>query len=158
MPALAASGSDVTISSASWSGSGYSVSGITFPLTIAAGKSVSFTVTFSPQSGGTSSGSISFVSNAGNSPTQVTLNGAGMHSVSLAWNAGPSTVAGYNVYRGSQSGGPYTRINTSLDAATSYTDTNVQAGTTNFYVVTAVDASGKESAFSNQSAATIPSP
>ncbi len=148
----------MTVSSAAWSGLGYSVSGITFPLTIAAGQSVSFTVTFTPQSGGGSPGSISFASNASNSPTAATFSGAGIHNVSLTWTASPSAVAGYNVYRGTVSGGPYTKITPSLVAGTSYLDATVAAGTTYFYVVTAVDSSGQESVFSNESTAVVPSP
>jgi fibronectin type 3 domain-containing protein len=45
-----------------------------------------------------------------------------------------------------------------MNADTSYTDSSVEAGQTYFYVTTAVDASGKESANSNQTQATVPSP
>jgi hypothetical protein len=157
---LTASGSAVTVSAASWNGTGYAVSGITFPVTISAGKSVSFTVTFAPQTAGSSSGGVSFASNAANTPTAETFSGVGIapHSVTLSWNASTSTVAGYNVYRGSQSGGPYTLLNAALISGTTYTDKNVQAGATYFYVVTAVDSSGLESAFSNETTAIIPSP
>jgi len=65
---------------------------------------------------------------------------------------------GYNVYRGSKSGGPYSKMNSLLDASTSYTDNSVQAGTTYFYVSTAVDGNGMESGFSNQVQAAIPTP
>ena len=44
----------------------------------------------------------------------------------LSWNASSSTVAGYNVYRGNQSAGPFTKLNASLDASTTYTDISVQ--------------------------------
>jgi fibronectin type 3 domain-containing protein len=90
------------------------------------------------------------VSGTGTAPPQ--------HSVSLGWTASTSTVAGYNVYRGSQSGGPYVAVNSGLDASTSYTDTSVQAGQTYYYVVTAVDGSGNESVYSNQAQAVIPTP
>jgi cellulose 1,4-beta-cellobiosidase len=79
------------------------------------------------------------------------------HSVSLSWNASSGAV-GYNVYRGGVSGGPYTIINPSLDASTSYTDTTVSAGTTYYYVVTAVNSSSVESGYSNQATAAVPSP
>jgi hypothetical protein len=36
------------------------------------------------------------------------------HSVTLAWTASTSTVAGYNVYRSTTNGGPYTQINSAL--------------------------------------------
>jgi hypothetical protein len=97
----------------------------------------------------------------GASPTvslSLTAPSAGSHSVALAWVASTSTtVAGYNVYRGTASGGPYaTRLNSSLVAGLSYTDTTVLAGQTYYYVVTSVDTSGNESGFSTQAVATIP--
>ena len=45
-------------------------------------------------------------------------------------------VSGYNVYCGTVSGGSYTKINTTLEAATDYVDNTVQSRTTYFYVVT----------------------
>jgi uncharacterized repeat protein (TIGR03803 family) len=77
--------------------------------------------------------------------------------VDLSWNPSISSVAGYNVYRSSVSGGPYSKINSSLVAATSYADVNVQPGQTYFYVTTAVNSAGVESAYSNQASAVIPS-
>jgi fibronectin type 3 domain-containing protein len=74
----------------------------------------------------------------------------------LSWTASTSVVSGYNVYRSAVSGGPYTKVNSSLIVTTSYTDSTVQSGTTYFYVVTSVDASNVESAFSTQVSATIP--
>jgi Cep192 domain 4 len=51
-------GSGLTITQASVNNSAFSVSGLTYPLTLAAGKSASCIVTFAPQSGGATSGSI----------------------------------------------------------------------------------------------------
>jgi len=65
-------------------------------------------------------------------------------------------VAGYNVYRSIASGGPYTKLNSNVDANTSYSDGSVQAGLTYFYVVTSVNSSGTESGYSNQASLTIP--
>jgi hypothetical protein len=84
--------------------------------------------------------------------------GAVPHSVSLRWIASDSlNIAGYNVYRGSAPGGPYTKITSAL-AGTSYTDGTVSAGQTYYYVCTAVDTSNNESAYSSSVKATIPSP
>ena len=81
------------------------------------------------------------------------------HSVTLNWTASTSTnVTGYNVYRGLTSGGPYTKVNASLIVGTTYTDVNVQAGQTYYYVTTAVDSNSNESVYSNQAPAVIPSP
>jgi hypothetical protein len=158
---LSATGASVTVSSASVSNPEFSLSGVIFPLTIAAGQSVPITVAFAPQASGTASGALSFASNASNSPTE-SLTGDGVappqHSVSLSWAASTSTVVGYNVYRGGTSGGPYTRINSALESSTNYTDSSVQAGQTYYYVATAVDSTGAESAYSSQVQAVIPSP
>jgi HYDIN/CFA65/VesB family protein/centrosomal CEP192-like protein/ASPM-SPD-2-Hydin domain-containing protein len=155
---LSATGASVTVSSASLSNPEFSVSGVIFPLTIAAGQSVPITVVFAPQTSGTGSAMLSFSSNASTSSTE-SLTGDGIqHSVSLSWAASTSTVAGYNVYRGGTSGGPYTRINSALDSNTSYMDSSVQAGQTYYYVTTAVDSTGTESSYSNQAQAVIPSP
>ena len=79
-------------------------------------------------------------------------------SVSLTWNASTSSVAGYNVYRGTQTGGPYSKSNLSLVTGTAYTDTSVQAGQTYYYVATSVDSNGVESAYSNEAQVAVPYP
>ena len=80
------------------------------------------------------------------------------HSATLSWTASTSSVVGYNVYRATQSGGPYTMINTAPQPGTSYADLSVQAGQTYYYVLTAVDSSGTESVNSNEVTAVVPSP
>lgn len=159
---LTASGSGATISSVSSTNSEFTLSGLSLPITLSAGQSANFTLTFAPKASGAASATITFASNATNPPVATSLSGMGtappQHSVSLGWTASTSTVAGYNVYRGSQSGGPYVAVNSGLDASTSYTDTSVQAGQTYYYVVTAVDGSGNESVYSNQAQAVIPTP
>jgi len=81
------------------------------------------------------------------------------HSVTMTWVGSiSSNVAGYNIYRATTSGGPYTKLNSSPVSATSYVDGIVQSGQTYSYVVTTIDSSGNESAFSNQAQAVIPSP
>ena len=78
------------------------------------------------------------------------------HSVTLSWTASISSgVTGYRIYRGTASGGPYTILNSVV--GTSYMDASVQAGATYYYVVTAVDGSGIESAYSNEAQAVVPS-
>jgi hypothetical protein len=157
---LTAGTADIAVSSAAWNGQGYSLSGITFPVTVPAGQSVPFTVTFAPQAAGSAPGSIAFDSNAINSPTTETLGGTGtqasQHSVALSWDPSTSPVVGYNVYRRPASGGSYARLNTTVDAATSFTDTSVLSGATYDYVTTAVDSSNVESTYSNQATASIP--
>jgi len=157
---LSATNSDVTVSSASWNGQGFALSGISFPATVSVGQSLSFTVTFTPQVAGSSTGSLDFVSNASNSVGTEALTGSGsqssQYSVGLSWDASNSPVVGYNVYRGTQSGGPYQRLNPSPQPDNSYTDATVQSGLTYFYVATAVAPDLVESPHSNQTSATIP--
>ena len=96
------------------------------------------------------------------SPASATANspggdGAASHWTTLSWNASSSTgVVGYNLYRATQSGGPYTRLGSAPLTGTSYQDTDVTAGTTYYYVVTAVDGRGAESMYSNQASGTVP--
>ena len=159
---LTATASSVTVSSATSTSAEFRLTGLSLPKTIAAGQSASFALTFTPQSSGAASGSISLASNASNTPTVETLTGSGTatpsHSVSLDWTSSTSAVVGYNVYRSVTSGGPYTKINPALDASTSYLDSSVQGGKTYYYVSTAVDTKGVESVRSSQLQAVIPSP
>ena len=81
------------------------------------------------------------------------------HSVTLNWSASTSAnVLGYNVYRSTTSGGPYTKITSSPLTATTYTDSNVLAGQIFYYVATAVDINNNESIYSNEAQATVPTP
>jgi Abnormal spindle-like microcephaly-assoc'd, ASPM-SPD-2-Hydin len=157
---LSATGSSVTVSSGSSSSAEFSLSGMTLPVTIAAGQSMPFAVTFAPQMSGTASANISFASNASNPSTTEIATGTGaatlQHSVDLSWTPSTSAVVGYNVYRASISGGPYAKINSSLNAGANYADSTVQSGQTYFYVTTAVDSTGMESGYSNQVSAVIP--
>jgi hypothetical protein len=158
---LTASGASVTVSSASLNNSEFVISGISLPTTLPAGQSVTFTVTFKPSASGATSASLSFSSNASNSPAVQTIAGTGtaatQHTVDLSWSASTNAL-GYNIYRGTVSGGPYTMINSSLDGTTAYTDNTVVSGRTYYYVATAVDASSNESGYSNQATAVIPNP
>lgn len=157
---LSASGADVVISSAQMTGQDFSLGGISFPATIKAGTSIAFSVTFAPLSSGTLNGQVAFNSNAATSPTPVSFTGTGsqatQHSVTLSWNASTSQVVGYNVYRALQPAGPFGRINSSAITTLSYKDLTVQAGTTYYYYVTAVNASNVESLHSNVATAVVP--
>ncbi len=71
----------------------------------------------------------------------------GPDRLELTWTAPPdSDVAGYHVYRSLTPGGPYTRVDVDAVAHTYLVDTGLSAVTRYYYVVTAVDASGNESA------------
>src|SRR6185503_16047548 len=66
-------GASVTVSHASISGSGFAISGLNLPLTLAAGQSVPYSVTFNPSSGGSTGGTLSFASDASNRTLAVPL-------------------------------------------------------------------------------------
>jgi Abnormal spindle-like microcephaly-assoc'd, ASPM-SPD-2-Hydin len=160
---LSATGAAVTVSSATSTSPEFTISGLSLPAVLSAGQSLPYSVTFTPQTSGTATATLTFVSNASNSPTHQTASGNGtpppQHSVGLSWNASSSQdVVGYNVYRGGVSGGPYSKINTSLDASTNYADNQVVAGQTYYYVTTAVDGNSVESGHSNEAQAVIPQP
>ncbi len=93
----------------------YTVSGVSAGLVLTPGQSAALDVTFTPSAAGNLAGGITVTSNATNSPAIVSLNGSGTqtvsHSAALSWDASPSVVAGYNVYRSALSGGPYSKLN-----------------------------------------------
>src|SRR5579875_276615 len=70
--------SSVKISQASISGTGFSLSGPTLPLTLSASQSTTFTVTFAPKSAGSATGSLVITSNASNSSLTIPLSGTGV--------------------------------------------------------------------------------
>src|SRR5207245_1690050 len=59
-------------------GPGFSISGLTFPLTLPPGQSSAFNVQFAPTATGSVSGSVSLVSDAPNSPSTIALSGTGV--------------------------------------------------------------------------------
>ena len=151
---------DVTISGVTISGAGYTASGVQSGQIVKPGQAATLNVTFAPAGTGSLAGSVKLTSNATNSPSSVTLSGTGVqavsHSVTLNWTTSASTVSGYNVYSSAASGGPYTKLNSTPIAATTYVDTSVQSGLTYFYVATSVDSSSVESADSAEVSAIIP--
>ena len=160
---LSATGASVTVSSVSVGSSEFTISGISFPVTLAAGQGANFTVTFTPQTSGLASVSASFDSNASNAPTPAAITGTGVaapiHSVNLSWTASSSpNVVGYNIYRRAGTTGSFTQINTALNATTAYTDGSVTDGQTYYYETTAVNSSNEESAPTSAVQAVIPPP
>ena len=157
---LTATDGSVTVHSVASSSPEFVVSGISFPVTIAAGSSVHYTVNFTPQQSGAASASLSFASSASDSQVAESLAGSGVKAenqyVALSWNASRSQVSGYNVYRSDRSGGPYAKINSAVNKATAYTDTSVTPGQTYYYVIVAVNSSGQQSTYSNQAQAAVP--
>jgi autotransporter-associated beta strand protein len=79
--------------------------------------------------------------------------------INLSWTAPSGTVSGYNIYRGTTVGGENysTPLNGgTLVATTSYNDTTASAGTTYYYTVMAVNASGSSAASGEANALTYP--
>jgi fibronectin type 3 domain-containing protein len=160
---VANSGSaDVTVSNISLSGAGFDASGVPAGLILAPGQNATLAVSFAPASAGSVTGEVKIANDATSSPIAVVLSGtgvaAGSHSVRLSWNASTSNVVGYKAYRSTTSGGPYSALSSSPNAAIQFTDPTVESGKVYYYVVTAVDADNVESTYSNQATATVPTP
>jgi hypothetical protein len=138
--------------------------------TLAASTTCTIAVVFTPAASGSRSGTLVVTDNSNNVPgsTQsATLTGTGLHDVVLTWTASPTSgILGYDVYRGTTSGGESTTpIATEVAAACTtlapcmYVDTAVVAGTTYYYYVTAVASNGTtQSSDSNEASATVPTP
>ena len=153
---LNATGANVTVTGASTNNTAFVVSGVSLPLTILAGQSSPFTVTFSPSTTGTASATLTFTSNAQPATATATLTGNGtpapVHSVNLSWNASTSSnISGYNIYRAvyTTSCGSFSKINSLLNTGTLYTDAAVTDGSSYCYAATAVNTSNAESGYSN---------
>jgi hypothetical protein len=155
----------LSIKSIALASTAFSISGLSQGVSLSPNQTLQFQVWFRPPTVGSSSSTITLATSS--LPTPLTLGVSGSatnstvtspqgHSVTLAWQPSTSSVAGYHVYRSETSGGPYTRISSSIITTPSFKDTTVQAGGHYFYVVTAVEADGSESANSNEVSAEIP--
>ncbi len=154
------SSSNVTVSNVVIGGAGFSAVGMSNGANLSPGTSVAMNVSFTPSAVGPANGSITVSDDASNPTVTIILSGTGAtgHTARVSWNKSTSTnVAGYFIYRGTTTGGPYSRLNGSLpDQSTTSIDGTVQSGQTYYYVVTAVAGNGLESAFSNEASAFIP--
>jgi hypothetical protein len=153
----------VTVSAAAVIGSGFSVSGTSFPVTLSPNQTVMINIQFDPTVAGAATGTLTIVSTSLTNPTStIGMNGtgvAGSYEVDLSWDApasSPDPVAGYNVFRSPSGASTYQQINTAIVTQTTYVDVAVQNGQTYDYVVESVDASGIESGPSNM--AEVPTP
>ena len=154
----------VTISQISVAGAGFTAGGSASGVTVSPSQSVTVTATFAPPTTGNFNGTLTVNSNATNAPLTIALSGTGSatpttpssHSVALSWNAAGSGVIGYNVYVGSNSGGPYSRINSATLSLPAYLDSSVQSGQSYYFVVTSVNSANQESGYSAETQAVIP--
>lgn len=155
--------SAITVTGATVSGAGFSISGLSFPLAITDGQAVTLEVEFDPTTAGAATGQVTITSNSSTGgSTVISLSGTGETlsiEVNLSWDAPSSSsdpVAGYNVYRSANGGTSYQQLNASTISGTTYVDATVQAGATYDYIVESVDASGVASAPSNMASVTLP--
>jgi Abnormal spindle-like microcephaly-assoc'd, ASPM-SPD-2-Hydin/Immunoglobulin domain/Immunoglobulin I-set domain len=152
----------ISITNVSLTGAGLSSAGVSSGLILTAGNSAVLSVTFAPSASGTLSGDVTVTSDAGGTTLTIALSGAAIepvsHAVTLSLTPNSSNVTGYNIYRSSASSGPYSKLNSVLVTSPNYIDSTVVAAHTYYYVATAVDSSGIESAYSNQVSGIVPTP
>ena len=101
------------------------------------------------------------VSAGGPQSAQATFPLVVLHSATLTWQAGTpgaNPIAGYNVFRSTRSGGPYSQINSALVSGLTYFDPGLASGTTYYYVIATVDSKGNQSFASPEAAAVVPVP
>ncbi len=153
----------VTVSAATVTGTGFTASGVTFPLTLNSNQTATLSVQFDPTVAGAATGQLTITSNSSTGTSAVvSLNGTGAvaaYEVNLTWDAptsSPDPVAGYDVYRSPSGASSYAQLNSSVIAQAAYTDTTVQAGQSYDYIVESVDASGVTSIPSNMAGVTLP--
>jgi fibronectin type 3 domain-containing protein len=65
-------------------------------------------------------------------------------------------VTGYNAYASTVSGGPFVKMTSTPLSSPNFTDNSVQSDRTYYYVVTALNASDQESAYSSEVTAIVP--
>ncbi len=155
-----AGNANITISKVAVSGAGFTADGSAAGITLSPNQSATVRATFDPSATGNYNGTVTVSSNATNSPAGIALSGTGVtgtaHAVTLTWQPVSSGTAGYNVYVGSTSGGPYSQLNTSAVTGTNYVDSSVQSGRSYYFVVTSVDSKNKESGRSAEVKAVVP--
>jgi hypothetical protein len=103
-------GSSAQITAVTASGTGFSVSGITLPVTVGAGQSVTFTVKFAPQSAGTFNGNVTVTSNAHNPTLTIPVTGVAVTAGDLTAN--PTSISFGNVTTGTTASQTVTLKNT----------------------------------------------
>ena len=155
--------SPVTVSAATVTGAGFTMSGVVFPITLNPTQVATLNVVFHPTVTGVASGQLTITSNSTTNATAVIPLSATVvaasYTVDLSWAAptsSPDPVAGYNIYRSPSGSSTYARLNSSGNTATAYVDSTVQSGLSYDYIVDSVDAAGVESVPSNMIVVVIP--
>lgn len=148
------------LSAGTVTGAGFSISGVTFPLTLASNASATLDIQFELTASEAVNGAVTLETNTSAGPVTIRLSGTGQaatYEVDLNWNAPTDSavpVTGYDVYRTVSGSSSYQLLNGSV--ATDYTDTTVQSGTAYTYYVVSIDAFVNQSAPSNLYSVTIP--
>jgi hypothetical protein len=150
----------VTISTATTTGQGFTMSGITFPVTLDPGQTMTLSLQFDPLTTGAATGQVRITTNSStNGTVEIGLSGTGTsHEVDLSWDAPISSdpLAGYRIYRSSDGGTSFQLVSPTLVTQNTFLDVQVQSGMTYHYVVKSVNTLGVESAPSNLTSVTIP--
>ena len=149
------------VSSVTVAGTGFTLGSSGSSVTLEPGQSETYSINFDPKAAASNSGTLT-VNSRNASAVKVGLSGSGVtapsnESVTLKWEPSSSKILGYFVYRSSISGSGYTKLNSSVNSGTSYTDVTVTAGKVYYYVVVALSPSNVESPYSNQAEVTVPS-
>ena len=82
-------------------------------------------------------------------PTGLQVTNETNAQLDLSWDA-VAGAAGYNLYRSPLSGGGWVKLNNAVLTGTTFTDTGLRNTQVYYYVATALDSAGNESAYSNQ--------
>jgi hypothetical protein len=153
----------VTVSAVTVSGTGFTISGGPFPITLNPNQTATISVQFDPATAVAFTGQVTITSNSSTgSSTVIGLTGTGvavLYQVNLTWDAPTSStdpVAGYNVYRAPSGSTNYQQLNSAAVTQTTYVDTTVLNSQTYDYIVESIDASGVTSSPSNMAAVPIP--
>jgi Abnormal spindle-like microcephaly-assoc'd, ASPM-SPD-2-Hydin len=150
------------ISAGTLTGAGFSMSTVSFPLTLNQNQTAMLTVSFDPTVPGAATGTLTLASNSSTKPSVISLTGTGVavgYQVNLTWDAptdSAAAVVGYNIFRAPSGGSMYQQINSTEDSSTSYSDTTVASGTTYDYYVESVDSSGVSSVPSTTTSVAVP--
>jgi hypothetical protein len=153
----------VKIKSGKLSGSGFKMSGATFPVTLKPDLALTLDITFHPVVTGAAAGRLTIESNSSvDDKVVIDLTGKGesaQHEAKLSWDEPSDSlvpIVGYDIYRAVSGSSTYDLLNSSVDFHTTYVDTTVKTGVTYDYIVRSVGSSGVESPPSNKAGVDIP--
>ena len=101
----------LSLSQISATGSGFSVSSASVPLTLAPGATSTFNVQYAPTTAGAANGSVTILSNAPNSPSAVSLSGTGV-AATYTLSVNPDSLSFGSVNNGSTASQSFSVTNT----------------------------------------------